>query len=116
LSRLVSDSVRPRRQSLHVPRSTTDKPFVEEVPRLLKEHDMSIRGLAAAVGVSDSHLSRVLRGADYKTPSTDLMSRVAKSFGLPADYFAEFREARVIEEIKRDPKLRNSLYRRLKGR
>jgi|SRR5579862_7432639 len=94
----------------------TDTPFAEEVPRLLAEHGMSIRALAAAVGVSDSHLSRVLRRADYKTPSTDLATRVAETFDLPADYFPEFREAYVIERIKRDPPLRNRLYRQLKRR
>lgn len=75
---------------------------------------MSIRALAAAVGVSDSHLSRVLRRADYKTPSTDLTKRVAETLGLPSDYFPEFREAYVIERIKGDPKLRNRLYQQLK--
>jgi transcriptional regulator with XRE-family HTH domain len=92
----------------------TDSPFVEEVPRLLEERGMSIRALAAAIGVSDSHLSRVLRRADYKTPSTDLTTRVARVFDLPADYFPEFREAWVIERIKSDSKLRNTLYARLR--
>jgi len=92
----------------------TDTPFIEEVPRLLEERGMSIRALAATVGVSDSHLSRVLRHVDYKTPSLDLTSRVAIALGLPADYFPEFREMCVVDWIKRDAKLRNSLYARLK--
>jgi len=92
---------------------TTDRPFVEEVPRLLEKSGMSIRALAASVGVSDSHLSRVLRGVDYKTPSTDLMRRVARSFNLADDYFPESREAWLIERIKGDPGLRDSLYARL---
>jgi plasmid maintenance system antidote protein VapI len=91
----------------------TDRPFTEEVPRLLKERGMSIRTLAAMIGISDSHLSRVLRRADYKTPSPDLTTRVAVTLGLPPDYFREFREAYVIERIKSDPKLLNRLYSRL---
>jgi transcriptional regulator with XRE-family HTH domain len=93
--------------------SQTDTPFTEEVPRLLKERGMSTRALAATIGVSDSHLSRVLRRADYKTPSPDLTRRVALALDLPADYFPEFREAYVVERIKRDRKLLNDLYGRL---
>jgi transcriptional regulator with XRE-family HTH domain len=95
--------------------NATDRRFTEELPRLLEERRMSIRGLAAAVGVSDSHLSRVVRRADYKTASPDLTARVAAVLGLPSDYFREYREAYVIERIKGDPKLLNRLYSRLKA-
>jgi transcriptional regulator with XRE-family HTH domain len=91
----------------------TDIPFTEELPRLLRERGMSVRGLAAEIGISDSHLSRVLRRADYKTPSPDLTRRVALSLGLPPDYFREFREAYVVEQIKSDSRLLNDLYVRL---
>jgi transcriptional regulator with XRE-family HTH domain len=92
----------------------TDRPFTQELPRLLKERQMSIRTLATTIGISDSHLSRVLRRADYKTPSPDLTRRVALALGLPSDYFREFREAYVIDRIKTDPKLLNRLYSRLR--
>jgi transcriptional regulator with XRE-family HTH domain len=91
----------------------TDTPFTEEVPRLLKERGMSTRALAATIGISDSHLSRVLRRADYKTPSPDLTRRVSLALGLPPDYFPEYREAYVVEQIRSDAKLRNDLYVRL---
>lgn len=91
----------------------TDTPFIEELPRLLREREMSLRTLASTVDISDSHLSRVLRRADYKTPSPDLTRRVALALGLPADYFPEFREAYVVEKVRSDPELRNDLYARL---
>jgi transcriptional regulator with XRE-family HTH domain len=94
----------------------TDTPFTDELPRLLKERGISQRGLAAMIGISDSHLSRVLRRADYKTPSPDLTKRVALVLRLPPDYFPEFREACVVEQIRADPKLRNELYSRLTRR
>lgn len=94
----------------------SDVPFTEELPRLLRERQMSLRSLASAVGVSDSHLSRVLRGADYKTPSADLTRRVALALGLPPEYFREYREARVIETVRSDTKLMNRLYRQLQRR
>jgi transcriptional regulator with XRE-family HTH domain len=74
---------------------------------------MGLRALPRLVGVSDSYLSRVLRRADYKTPSPELTQRVARAFGLPPDYFPEFREAFVIEHIRSDAQLRNTLYSRV---
>lgn len=94
----------------------TDRPFVVEVPRLLRERGWSIRELARRAGVTDAHLSRVLRRANYKTPSGDLARRVASALDLPDDYFPEYREAFVIEQLKKDPRFRDELYRKLKGR
>ena len=98
-----------------MPQRTT-RPFVVEVPRLLEQRGMSLRALARASGVTDAHLSRVLREVNYKSPSGDLARRVAIALGLPGDYFPEFREAYVIDQIKRKPRLRDDLYRRLGGR
>jgi len=89
---------------------------VETVPVLLEERGLSIRALAQRAGVTDAHLSRVLRAVNYKTPSADLARRVAVALDLPEDYFPEFREAFVIEKIRRDARLREQLYKRLRGR
>lgn len=94
----------------------SDTPFTEELPRILSERGVSLRALANEVGVSDSHLSRVLRRVDYKRASTDLMARIAVALGLPPEYFPEVREAFVIERVRADPRLRNELYARLKRR
>jgi hypothetical protein len=51
-----------------------------------------------------------------KTPSPDLARRVALALGLPRDYFLEFREGFVIEQVKRRPRLREELYNRLSKR
>jgi transcriptional regulator with XRE-family HTH domain len=89
-------------------------PFNEELPRLLDERGISLRMLAKEVGVSDSHLSRALRRADYKRASPQLMTRIASALGLPHDYFPEVREATVIDRITSDAGLRDELYERLK--
>lgn len=83
---------------------------------MLADRKLSIRGLAKRAGVTDAHLSRVLRGAAYKTPSGELARRVAIALDLPEDYFPEYREAFVIERIKRDARLREDLYRKLSRR
>lgn len=77
---------------------------------------MSIRALAREVGVTDAHLSRVLRRVSYKTASADLARRVAVALALPPDYFPEYREGFVIDEVKRNATVRNELYERLRKR
>ena len=96
-----------------MPSHTTNERFADEVPRLLGERGLSIRALARAAGVTDAHLSRVLRGVNYKTASPDLARRVAIALDLPADFFPEYREGVVIDGVKNDPKLRDSLYKQL---
>jgi transcriptional regulator with XRE-family HTH domain len=88
----------------------SQRSFAEEVPRLLTERSLSARALAQAAGVDPGFLSRVLRGADYKSASPDLARSVAEALQLPADYFPEVRERAVVERIQGDAKLRDSLY------
>ncbi len=94
----------------------TNTPFADEVPPLLAERGMSVRALAREAGVSQPHLSRVLRRVDYKTPSLELCRAVAEALDLPEDYFPEFREAAVARELAADPLFRDRLYRQLNKR
>jgi hypothetical protein len=64
-------------------------------------------------GVTDAHLSQVIRQVNYETPSPDLTRRVALALGLPSDYFPEFGEGFIIQRVKRDARLREELYDRL---
>jgi transcriptional regulator with XRE-family HTH domain len=91
----------------------TTKPFAEELPELLAQRGLSQRKLAQLIDLNPSHLSRALRGADRARPSVDLIRRVARALDLPAGYFPEQREAALIEAFKRDPSLRDKLYRQL---
>jgi transcriptional regulator with XRE-family HTH domain len=89
---------------------------VDELPQLVQERQLSLRKLAQLADVNQSHLSRVLRRADYKTPSAELVRRVALALGLPQDYFPEFRESVVHDAVRADAKLRDELYDRLRRR
>ena len=93
-----------------MPDVRTNRPYEEEVTRLLTERGLSIRALARLVGVTDAHLSRVLRHANYKTVSADLARRTAIALDLPDEYFAEAREGAVFDLIRNDPRLRDQLY------
>lgn len=98
-----------------MPDKRAKRPFADELPDLLDKRGISLRALARSAGVNDAHLSRLLRGVGYRTrPSRDLAQRIAEALDLPHDYFTEYREAVVIDEIKRNPRLRDQLYARLK--
>jgi hypothetical protein len=65
---------------------------------------------ASADARLDAHLSRVIRGVNYKSASGDLAGRVAEALGLPRDYFPKYREGIVIDRVKTDPLYRDRLY------
>jgi transcriptional regulator with XRE-family HTH domain len=95
--------------------SQCDRPFAEELPRLLDERGLSQRKLAQMIDLNPSHLSRVLRGADQTRASTELIKRIAQALDLPPAYFPELREIAVIERLKADAALRDRLYEELYG-
>jgi len=94
----------------------TTKPFVEELPGLLEERGMSLRGLARSVGVGDDHLSRVLRGARSKRPTADLARRVAIALDLPDDHFVEARLEFVMQQLSQRPDWLDETYDQLHRR
>lgn len=88
---------------------TTDVPFPEELPRLLRERGETLRSLARDVqGLDHGYLSRMI---NRKAPvNAEHAERIALHLGLPSDYFPEVREAAVIRMIRAQPKLRDRLY------
>lgn len=89
----------------------TEDTVGQALPALLAAHGLSLRAFAGEAGVSQAHLSRLIKGE--KTASADLARRLALALRLPEDFFPEYREAVVIEAVRADPKLRERLYRRL---
>jgi transcriptional regulator with XRE-family HTH domain len=79
------------------------------LPRLLEARGLSIRRLADSMDIDPTHLSRVVRSAG-KVPSRELARRAALALELPYDYFPEYREAVVVERIRRNPAFRDDLY------
>ena len=91
------------------PTSVTDAPFPEELPRLLKDRNETLRALARAIGgVDHSYLSRMVNHQAAVNPQH--AERIARHFGLPHDYFPEVREAAVIAAIRARPRLRDEVY------
>lgn len=91
----------------------SERPFVEELPRLLAERKMSLRALAREIGVSQAYLWNVVHQRHSKRANADLLRRIALTLGKPEDYFPEYREAVVLERVRSDGKLRDQLYKRI---
>ena len=107
----------PRRatRSTRKPRAQqTQESVTEALPKLLEAKEVSLRALAAAAGVNQSHLSRALREGSGRVISGELAERLAKALGLAADYFPETRAWRAHQAIDADPKLRERIYRAIR--
>ena len=70
---------------------------------------MTLRGLAREVGGLDhSYLSRMLNR--QTAVNVQHAERISLVLGLPANYFPEVREAKVIAAVRKSPRLRDSVY------
>lgn len=74
----------------------------------------TLRALAREIGVEQSYLSRVTTATTQRRqPSRELLEKIARAFGLPADYFPEFRASIVVDAARENPALLDPVYRRL---
>ncbi len=62
--------------------------LAEKAKRLREEHHWTLSQLSAQTGISMSHLSAIEKGT-RPNPSFDMMCRLARTYGLSLDYFAE---------------------------
>lgn len=81
---------------------------------MLRQHGVSLRTLAEAVGVNQSYLSRILGAKSSRRASARVAAAIAEYLELPSDYFGEYRQAVVEEAVAADPKLRDRVYDSLK--
>lgn len=91
----------------------TQQRLADGLPLLLAERGWSLRQLAREAGISARHLSRAMRGVDYRSPGGELAGRIAEALELPRDYFPEYRERVVVDAVRADPKLRERIYRQV---
>lgn len=101
---------RASREPTAVAQRRSQERLVDQLPVLLQARALSINRLAQLVGVSQSHLSRVVRSADRKSISGDLAERIAVAMDLPDDWFPETRRERVLERVRSDQAFCDRLY------
>jgi plasmid maintenance system antidote protein VapI len=87
----------------------SDASVSAQLPGLLAEHGLTYRTLASLVGVTHTHLVRIVHEPD-RHATGELAARIAAVLGLADDHFPETREAVVLEAVKSDPAYRDRLY------
>lgn len=89
--------------------------FPEVFAKLAAERGLSQREIARRANVSQSHLSRLVRRADYRVhPSLTLLRRVALALGIEPEHFREYREQIVLTRVREDAIFRDDLYGRIR--
>lgn len=90
-------------------RQLTTEPFGVAIRQLLAERELTMRTLARDMGTFDhAYLSKMSSGK--RSVNVDHAREIARYLGLPEDYFGEVREARTVDAIRQDPKLRDEIY------
>jgi transcriptional regulator with XRE-family HTH domain len=87
------------------------QPVHLELVSLLQARNLSLREAARRADVDVAHLSRITAGE--KVASPELAARLAEALELPRDYFPEYRQGWLEQTLRRDPELRDRLYRDL---
>ena len=78
----------------------TKKSIKEELPRLMRWDKLSVNKLARQLDISATHISRSCNPAHPETFGGGLAGRTALYFGLPEDYFVEFRREFLLDLIR----------------
>lgn len=90
----------------------SSEPFTELIPRLMAERKVTFRRLAEGTGLSAGYLCKTVTG-QQPVPRNEILERIAKLLGTPADSIREYRLRRISELLGQDPRRLDDLYRRL---
>jgi transcriptional regulator with XRE-family HTH domain len=98
---------------------TKQKRFSEEafgptVERLMDEHSVTYRQLAARTGLSAGYLNHLVHG-NRPVPSNDVVTTLATALEVEPEHFREYRIRVITEKLERMPKVIDRLYRQLSG-
>jgi transcriptional regulator with XRE-family HTH domain len=94
-------------------RRNSDVPFGETVERLLVETGMTYRTLAEKTGLSAGYINHVVHG-NRPVPSNEILTKLARALGVDAAHFLEYRVRAITEQLERQPKLVERLYKQLR--
>jgi transcriptional regulator with XRE-family HTH domain len=93
-------------------RRYSDEPFGPTIERLMGETGITYRGLADKAGLSAGYLNHIVHG-NRPVPSNDVIARIAKSLGVEAEHFREYRIRVITDKLEAMPELIDRLYKRL---
>jgi transcriptional regulator with XRE-family HTH domain len=92
-------------------RRFSDDPFGPTVERLMNERGLTYRSLAEKTRLSAGYLNHLVHG-NRPVPSDDVMETLARSLGVEAEHFREYRLRVITDRLERMPDLIDKLYRR----
>jgi transcriptional regulator with XRE-family HTH domain len=93
-------------------RRFSEEPFGETIQVLMAERGTTYRGLAEKTGLSAGYLNHLVHG-NRPVPSNDVIARIAKSLGVEAEHFREYRIRVITDKLETMPELIDRLYKRL---
>ena len=93
-------------------RTYASEPLGPAIERLMAETGITYRALAEKTSLSAGYLNHIVHG-NRRVPSTEVITRIAKSLGVKPDYFREVRVRIIIDKLEQTPALVDRLYKRL---
>jgi len=88
------------------------EPLGATIERLMAETGVTYRALAEKTGLSAGYLNHIVHG-NRPVPSNDVLAKLAKSLGVKADHFREFRVRVITAKLETMPELVERLYKKL---
>lgn len=87
----------------------TTLPFPEALRSLMAERRISYRRLATRTKLSAGYLNHLACGS-RPVPSDAVIRNIAKSLRVKPEYFFEYRQRGLLEQLDRSPELADKLY------
>ncbi|MFN0153216.1 MAG: helix-turn-helix domain-containing protein [Gaiella sp.] len=94
------------------PRAFSSDPLGPTIEKLMAEKGVTYRGLAEKTGLSAGYLNHIVHG-NRPVPSNDVLAKIAKSLGVKAEHFREFRIRSITDRLEKMPELVDRLYKKL---
>jgi transcriptional regulator with XRE-family HTH domain len=90
----------------------SEEAFGPTVERLMDEHGVTYRQLAARTGLSAGYLNHLVHG-NRPVPSNDVVKTLATALEVEPEHFREFRLRTITEKLEAMPQLIDRLYKQL---
>ena len=67
---------------MNIPKIKSVEKIASNLKSLLKHHNVSIRGLSRAIGVTPAHITKLSK-CEYTSPGLDILEKISMFFNIP---------------------------------
>ena len=67
---------------MNIPKIKSVEKIGSNLKSLLKHHNISIRGLSRAIGVTPAHITKLSK-CEYTSPGLDILEKISMFFNIP---------------------------------